>query len=92
MQQKENEIEDCKKELQSTNSDKYVEIETLKDDRDAKAKEVDALKLKIEALEGTISEAKGAPELMEEIKGIMAHKGFLSDKEFDDLIEKLEST
>ena len=92
MQQKENEIEDLKKELQTTNSDKYVEIESLKDERDAKANEVNALKQKLEALEETLSEAKGAPQLMEEIKGIMAHKGFLSDKEFDDLIEKIENT
>ena len=92
LQQRENEIADLKKELQTTISDKYVEIESLKDERDSQAKEINALKLKIESLEETISEAKGAPQLMEEIKGIMAHKGFLSDKEFDDLIEKVEST
>ena len=33
LQQKENEIEDLKKELQTTNSDKYVEIESLKNER-----------------------------------------------------------
>ena len=92
LQQRENEIADLKKELQTTISDKYVEIESLKDERDSQAKEINALNQKIESLEETISEAKGAPQLVEEIKGIMAHKGFLPDKEFDDLIEKVEST
>ena len=43
---------------------------------------------KIKALEETISEAKGAPQLMDEIKDILMHKGFLSDKEFEDLLER----
>lgn len=90
LQQKENEIEDLKKELQTTNSDKYVEIESLKNENGAQATEIATLTQKLESLEDTISEAKGAPQLMEEVKDIMAHKGFLSDREFDDLLRKLE--
>ena len=89
LQQKENEIADIKKELQTTISDKYIEVESLKNEKDAQATEITALKQKIESLEKSIGEAKGAPQLMEEVKNIMAHKGFLSDREFDDLLLKL---
>ena len=90
LQQKENQIEDLKKEIQTTNSDKYIEIESLKNENDTQATEITTLTQKIKSLEDTISEAKGAPQLMEEVKDIMAHKGFLSDREFDDLLRKLE--
>jgi hypothetical protein len=46
------------------------------------------LKLKIKSLDDFIEEAKGAPQVIEEIRDIMIHKGFLSDKELDDLLEK----
>ena len=69
--------------------EKYVEVESLKDERDAKLNKVKALNEKIKALEQTIADAKGAPKLIDEIKDILMHKGFLSDKEFEDLLEKL---
>lgn len=90
LQQKENEIADLKKEVQTTISEKYVEIESLKNENEAQATEITTLKQKIESFEDSISEAKGAPQLMEEVKNIMTHKGFLSDREFDDLLQKLD--
>ena len=87
---KNNEIESLKKELQTTISDKYVEIESLKDEKEAKEKEINELKQKCGKLEEAIGEAKSAPKLMEAIKDIMIHKGFLSDREFEDLLSKLE--
>ena len=92
IQQRDVEIEELKKELETTATDKYQEIESLKDERDSQLKEIEALNLKIESLEETIAGAKGAPQLLEEIKNIMGHKGFLSDKEFDDLLEQLNIT
>ena len=88
LQQKENEIADLKKQLQTINSNNYVEIESLKNEKDSQATEITTLKQKIESLEDAFSEAKGAPQLMEEVKNIMSHKGFLSDREFDDLKSK----
>ena len=88
LEQKNNEIESLKKDLQKSISDKYVEVESLKDEKELKVKEVEALNDKIKALEETIFEAKGAPQLMDEIKDILMHKGFLSDKEFEDLLER----
>ncbi|MFX1409849.1 MAG: hypothetical protein ACFFA6_05830 [Promethearchaeota archaeon] len=91
LEQKNNELEGLKKDLQKSISDKYVEVETLKDEKDKKVIEIEELNNKIKTLEETISEAKGAPQLMEEIKEIMMHKGFLSDKEFEDLLERLNT-
>ena len=88
LEQKNNEIESLKKDLQKSISDKYVEVESLKDEKESKVKEAEALNDKIKALEETISEAKGAPQLMDDIKDILMQKGFLSDKEFEDLLER----
>jgi len=89
-QQKENEIEGLKNELQKSISDKYIETESLKEEKETKEKEIIALNQKIVSLEETISEAKGAPHLIESVKDIMITKGFLSDREFDDLLEHKE--
>ena len=90
LQQKENEIENLKKELQKLTSDKYVEIESLKEEVTTKEDNIKALNQKITSLEETIAEAKGAPQLIESIKDIMISKGFLSDREFDSLLENKE--
>ncbi len=94
LNQKERENESLKKELKETVSDKDAEIENLKKERGGKTDELSELKQKIksleETLEGTISEAKGAPQLLEEINNILIHKGFLSDREFEDILQKLD--
>ena len=90
LQQKINEIEGFKSDLQKASSDKYVETETLREEKEAGDKEIIALKQKIMSLEDTIGEAKGAPQLIESIKDIMITKGFLSDREFDALLENKE--
>jgi len=46
------------------------------------------LNLKIKSLEDFIEEAKTYPKVVEEIKDVMAHKGFLSDKELDEIIDR----
>ena len=33
-----------------------------------------------------IEEGKGAPQAIERIREVMAHKGFLSDKELEDIL------
>ena len=92
--QKENEIESLKKELKTTLSNKNAEIENLKEDRESRANEINDLSMKVksleESLEETLAEAKGGPQLIEKIKDIMIRKGFLSDREFDELLLKLE--
>ena len=86
-QQRENEIESLKSDLQKSISDKYVETESLKEEQETKERQIKELNQKITSLEESIGEAKGAPQLIEAIKNIMISKGFLSDREFDNLLE-----
>jgi len=61
-----------------------------KEEIKAKEDKITTLNQKITALEESITEAKGAPQLIESIKDIMITKGFLSDREFDALLENKE--
>jgi len=65
---------------------KESEITTAKNEVEAKNKEIEALKLKLTSLEDFIEESKGAPQVIEKIRETMAHKGFLSDKELEDIL------
>jgi chromosome segregation ATPase len=107
-EQKERELEGVKKDLQQTISDKYIEIESLRDELtkqlnikeagitqaknevEAKNKEIEAIGLKVKSLEDYIEEAKGAPQVIEKIREILSIKGFLSDKELEDLLENIQ--
>jgi chromosome segregation ATPase len=107
-EQKERELEGVKKDLQQTISDKYIEIESLKDELtaqlirkedeviqamneiEAKNKEIEVIGLKVKSLEDYIEEAKGAPQVIEKIREILSIKGFLSDKELEDLLENIQ--
>ena len=57
----------------------------MKNDIAAKNKEIEAMGLKIKSLEGYIEEAKGAPQVIEKIREVMSVKGFLSDKELEEI-------
>ena len=81
-------IESLKNDLNEIIQEKEDEIAKGKNETDLKHREVEALNLKIKSLEDYIEEAKGAPQVLEEIKDVMIHKGFLSDKELDDILEK----
>ena len=82
------EIESLKNDLNKVIQDKEEEIVKSKNESLSKEKEVEALHLKIKSLEDYIAEAKGAPQVIEEIKELMAHNGFLSDKELEESVEK----
>ena len=82
------EIESLKNDLNQIIQEKEDEVAKGKNETDVKHREVEALNLKIKSLEDYIEEAKGAPQVLEEIKDVMVHKGFLSDKELDDILEK----
>jgi len=43
---------------------------------------------KISSFDAQISGVEGAPNVVEQIKDIMKRKGFLSDREFDDLLKQ----
>ena len=52
-----------------------------------KLEEINNLNDKIKVLEITVSESKSSQYIIDEIRSIMQQKGFLSDKEFEDLIK-----
>jgi len=48
---------------------------------------IEELNQKIKVLETEKETSGKAPEIIEKIKDIMLHKGFLSEKEFDDIMQ-----
>jgi chromosome segregation protein len=82
------EIESLKNDNTQAISEKESEVIDLKSQIEEHSKEMDALNLKIRSLEDFIEEAKSYPQVVEEIKDTMAHKGFLSDKELDEILDR----
>jgi len=80
------EIESLKNELTEQLNSKEAEIIQGKNDIEAKNKEIEAIELKVTSLEDYIEEAKGAPQVVEKIREVMSIKGFLSDKELEDIL------
>jgi chromosome segregation ATPase len=80
------EIESLKDDLTGQLDNKESELITAKNEIEEKNKEVEAIKLKLTSLEDFIEESKGAPQVIEKIRETMAHKGFLSDKELEDIL------
>ena len=82
------EIETLKDEKKKLDSDKEGEIAELKNQLESKTKEVDEIQLKLKSMEDFIKESKNYPQVIEEVKDLMVHKGFVSDKELDEILEK----
>ena len=82
------EIESLKNELTEQLNSKEAEIIQSRNEIEAKNKEIEAIGLKVSSLEEYIEEAKGAPQVVERIREVMAHKGFLSDKELEDILSE----
>ena len=80
------EIESLKDELTEQLNSKEAEIIRLKNEIEEKIKEREAVELKVKSLEDYIEEGKGAPQVIERIKEVLSVKGFLSDKELDDIL------
>jgi len=67
---------------------KDTEIASLKNDLEVKVNQINELNDKISSYEAQISDAEGAPNVIEQIKQLMKTKGFLSDREFEDLLKQ----
>lgn len=80
------EIESLRNEIAEQLNSKEAEVIQAKNEIEAKNKEIEAIGLKVKSLEDYIEEAKGAPQVVERIREVMAHKGFLSDKELEDIL------
>jgi len=86
--EKEKEIESLKAELEPKISVKDTEIASLKNDLEVKVNQINELNDKISSFDAQISDAEGAPNVIEQIKELMKTKGFLSDREFEDLLKQ----
>ena len=83
LEQNNREIEDIRANL----IPKDKEIESLKSDLLTKDKQIDDMKEKIDSFKAEKSELSRAPEIIERIKETMELKGFLSDRELEDLLK-----
>lgn len=90
--------------MEQTLKFKEKAIENHKDDLERRKKEIDKInevvKLnqkesgelidKIKSLEAKLSEIKAAPKVIERIKEMINHKGFLSDRELFEIFKEFE--
>ncbi len=91
------ELESIGKSLTEKNSDlektilnRNNVIEKLEDDFEKRISEIEQLKKEIERLNKDLNLSTAAPKLIKTIQNILLHKGFISDKEFYQLMNKIE--
>ncbi|TFG07671.1 MAG: hypothetical protein EU539_04370 [Promethearchaeota archaeon] len=70
--------------------DKNEVIEKLENDYEKRLLEIGELNKKIAELEENISKGQAAPEIVKNLQTMLLHKGFISDKEFYQLMDKIE--
>ena len=66
-------------------------IEKLEDDFEKRISEIESLKKEVERLKTELNKSVAAPELIKKVQEIMLHKGFLSDKEFFQEMNNIET-
>jgi len=66
------------------------EIDILNDKIKENQEETDELIKKIKSIETQLSEVKASPIILERIRDLMMHKGFLTDKELDMIFKEFE--
>ena len=84
-------LKDKNLELESTILNRNKVIEKLEDDFEKRLTEIDSLKKEIESFNNKLNKSVVAPKIVKKIEEIMLHKGFLSDKEFYQLMNKIEA-
>jgi chromosome segregation ATPase len=85
---KDKQIKITKKDLNRSIISKDKIISKLESDLEAKIAEISDLNNTIDALYTQINKTKTIPKLVKNIIDIMEHKGYISDKEFEKLLEK----
>lgn len=83
-------LTDKDSELESTILNRNKVIEKLEDDFEKRITEIEVLKNEIEKLNAELNRSVAAPKLVKKIQDMMLHKGFLSDKEFYHMMNKIE--
>jgi len=83
---KDKEIENYKTDLEKRKKEIYILNGKNKEDRE----ETEELIKKIKSLETQLSEVKASPIILERIRDVMIHKGFLADRELDLIFKEFE--
>jgi len=83
---KDKEIENNKTDMEKRKN----EIDILNGKVKANREETEELIEKIKTLETQLSEVKASPIILERIREVMMHKGFLTDKELDLIFKEFE--
>ena len=84
-------FKDKNSELEKTILNRNKVIEKLEDDFEKRLREIEELEEKIEMVNYQLNQSVAAPKLIKKIQNLMLHKGFLSDKEFYQIMNKIEA-
>ena len=69
---------------------KPEEIDKLNENIKMNQMETEELIKKINSLESKLNEAESSPKILESIRDLMVHKGFISDRELDNIFKEFE--
>ncbi len=83
---KDKEIENHKTDMEKRKNEIDILNGKIKENRE----ETEELIKKIKSLETQLSEVKASPIILERIRDLMMHKGFLTDKELDLIFKEFE--
>ena len=83
---KDKEIENHKTDMEKRKNEINILNGKIKENRE----ETEELIKKIKSLETQLSEVKASPIILERIRDVMRHKGFLTDKELDLIFKEFE--
>ena len=66
------------------------EIDALNENNKTTQRETEELIKKIKSLESKLTEVRSSPKILERIRDTMVHKGFISDRELDNIFKEFE--
>ena len=66
------------------------EIDNLNEIIKENQKDTEELIKKINSLESKLTEVRASPKILERIRDTMVHKGFISDRELDNIFREFE--
>jgi chromosome segregation ATPase len=83
---KDKELENKKEDLVHTKK----EIDNLNEKIKMNQMETEELIKKINSLESKVKEVESSPKILDSIRDLMVHKGFITDREIDNIFKEFE--
>lgn len=81
------------KQIENSKEDMVIrknEIEKLNENIKTNQNETEELISKINSLESKLTEVRASPKILERIRDTMVHKGFITDREMDNIFKEFE--